>query len=88
MEVVSVKPMPEGRRVPKALVMVRIGPVSIVCSYARLRRRCWQVTYPKAADGREGVRLPPKMEAALIEMVRAAAESDPAARKRLRDRYP
>ena len=77
MKVVSVKPLPGDRRVPKALVTVRIGPVSIVCSFARYRRQRWEVMYPMAADGKEGVRLPRKMEVELVEMVKAAAEADP-----------
>lgn len=87
MEVVSVKPLSGDRRVPKALVTVRIGPVSIVCSFARYRRQRWEVMYPMAADGTEGVRLPRKMEAELIEMVKAAAEGDPEARKLLLHRW-
>ena len=39
MEVVSVKTLPGERRVPKVLVTVRIGPVCIVCSFARYRRQ-------------------------------------------------
>ena len=76
-EVVSVRTLPGDRRVPKALVTVRIGPLTIVCSYARLRRQRWEVMYPMAADGKEGVRLPRKMGAELVEMVKAAAEADP-----------
>ena len=33
--------------------------------------------YPMAADGKEGVRLPRKMGAELVETVKAAAEADP-----------
>ena len=87
LEVVSVKPLPGSRRVPKALVTVRIGSVFIACSFARYRRGNWAVMYPMGTDGKEGVRLPPKVEAKLIDMVKAAAEADPAARKRLMDRY-
>ena len=86
-EVVSVRTLPGDRRVPKALVTVRIGPVAIVCGYARLRRQRWEVMYPKAADGGEGVTLPPDMEAELVEKVKAAAEADPDARKLLLHRW-
>jgi hypothetical protein len=87
MEVVGVKLLPGDRRTPRALVTVRIGPVRLACSYARLRRGRWEVSFPKSADGKEGVTLPPKMEGRLVELVTAAAEADPAVTAGLRPRW-
>ncbi len=76
MAVVSVAVLPGDRRTPRALVKVRVGPVEIACSYARLRRQRWEVLYPKGADGEEGIALPEDIERELVEMVRAAVEGD------------
>ncbi|MCW8086615.1 hypothetical protein [Sabulicella glaciei] len=65
---------PEDRRTPLVLVDVRLGPAVVTFGFARLRRGRWEVRGPADAYGAAAVRLPPRMRARVVEMVREAAE--------------
>ncbi|WP_207541184.1 hypothetical protein [Sabulicella rubraurantiaca] len=73
--VVGVRLGPQDRRTPLVLVDVRLGPAVVTFGFARLRRGRWEVRCPADANGAAAVRLPSRMQARVVEMVREAAES-------------
>ncbi|MCW8088318.1 hypothetical protein [Sabulicella glaciei] len=75
--VVGVRPGPEGRRTPLVLVDVRLGPAVVTFGFAWLRRDRWEVRCPVDDRGTAAVRLPSRLLARVVEMVREAAEHRP-----------
>jgi len=76
------------QRVPRAIVEVMVDRVAVRLTVRRRRTRRLDVGMPVAADGRDGVVLPPDLRSAVAAAALAAVEADPLARAHLQARHP
>src|SRR4051794_40873190 len=80
--VVTVRPLAAERRTPVVIVHVVVGPLLLVLSVVRLRRRL-QVRPPVADGGGPAIAASPEVWAPIEQVVLAAVQADPAARAHL-----
>lgn len=79
LEVTAVRVPPDWRRVPTALVLVRVGAVTVTLTVTRRRNRTLDVCPPRAADGGWGVTMPAGLQRRVAALATEAAKADPEA---------
>ena len=80
--VVSVRPLAAERRTPVVIVHLVVGPLVLVLSVVKLRRRL-QVRPPVADGGGSAIGAKPELWELIEQAVLAAAQADPAAQAHL-----